>query len=115
MKDQGRPERDTLLKLDAHAVELQSCHKITRVRTSQLQRWDQRVREGRAVAAGFGVAQRDVGFECGAQRHHFQLVDQRLREKRAVAAGLLVAGRDEGCEGGFGRSQLQPCDRRSAA
>ncbi|CAK0858177.1 unnamed protein product [Prorocentrum cordatum] len=33
----------------------------------QLQRWDQRVREGRAVAAGFGASQRDAGGEVGAQ------------------------------------------------
>ncbi|CAK0802710.1 unnamed protein product [Prorocentrum cordatum] len=32
----------------------------------QLHRWDQCVREGRAVAAGFGSAQRDVGCEAGA-------------------------------------------------
>ena len=37
-----------------------------RVHTSQLQRWDQRVREGRAVGAGVGAAQRDVGGEAGA-------------------------------------------------
>ena len=40
-----------------------------RVSPSQLQRWDQRVREGRAVALGFGAAQRDVGGEAGARRH----------------------------------------------
>ncbi|CAK0822444.1 unnamed protein product, partial [Prorocentrum cordatum] len=33
-----------------------------------LQRWGQRVREGRAVAAGSGAAQRDVGGDVGAQR-----------------------------------------------
>ncbi|CAK0790322.1 unnamed protein product, partial [Prorocentrum cordatum] len=35
----------------------------------QLQCWDQRVREGRAVAAGAGAAERDAGGEAGA-RHH---------------------------------------------
>ena len=35
-----------------------------RVSPSQLQRWDQRVREGRAVAAGPGAVQRDVGGEA---------------------------------------------------
>ena len=39
------------------------------VHTSQLQRWDQRVREGRAVAAGLVAAQRDVGGEAEASRH----------------------------------------------
>ncbi|CAK0843496.1 unnamed protein product [Prorocentrum cordatum] len=34
----------------------------------QLQHWDQRVREGRAVGAGFGVAQRDMADEAGARR-----------------------------------------------
>ncbi|CAK0793111.1 unnamed protein product [Prorocentrum cordatum] len=33
-----------------------------------LQRWDQRVREGRAVAVGAGAAQRDVRGEGGTQR-----------------------------------------------
>ena len=42
-----------------------------RVSPSQLQRWDQRVREGRAVAAGFGAARRDVGGEAGAHCHLF--------------------------------------------
>ncbi|CAK0843967.1 unnamed protein product [Prorocentrum cordatum] len=35
----------------------------------QLQRWDQRVREGRTVAAGLDTTQRYVGCELGAQRH----------------------------------------------
>ncbi|CAK0825238.1 unnamed protein product [Prorocentrum cordatum] len=39
----------------------------SRVPTRQLQRWDQRVREGRSVAAGSGVAQQDAGGEAGAQ------------------------------------------------
>ncbi|CAK0897889.1 unnamed protein product [Prorocentrum cordatum] len=34
-----------------------------------LQRWDQRVRERPAVAAGFGAAQRDAGGEAEARRH----------------------------------------------
>ncbi|CAK0852700.1 unnamed protein product [Prorocentrum cordatum] len=38
------------------------------VHTSQLQRWDQRVREGRAVAASCGAAQRDAGGKGGARR-----------------------------------------------
>ncbi|CAK0874042.1 unnamed protein product [Prorocentrum cordatum] len=37
-------------------------------RRHQLQRWDQRVREGRAVAAGPGAAERDAGGEAGARR-----------------------------------------------
>ncbi|CAK0845407.1 unnamed protein product [Prorocentrum cordatum] len=36
---------------------------------SQLQLRDQRVREGRAVAAGAGAAPRDAGRAAGAQRH----------------------------------------------
>ncbi|CAK0837724.1 unnamed protein product, partial [Prorocentrum cordatum] len=35
--------------------------------SDQLQRWDQRVREGRAVAAGAGAAERDAGGEAGAR------------------------------------------------
>ncbi|CAK0859317.1 unnamed protein product [Prorocentrum cordatum] len=62
----------------------------------QLQCWDQRVREGRAVAAGFGAAQQDAGGESGAQRHQLQRWDQRVREKRALAAGSGAAGRDVG-------------------
>ena len=40
-----------------------------RVSPSQLQRRDECVREGRAVAAGPGASQRDVGGEAGARRH----------------------------------------------
>ncbi|CAK0841582.1 unnamed protein product [Prorocentrum cordatum] len=36
---------------------------------SLLQRWDQRVRERRAVAAGAGTAEGDAGGEAGARRH----------------------------------------------
>ncbi|CAK0824583.1 unnamed protein product [Prorocentrum cordatum] len=39
--------------------------------SGQLQRWDQRVRKGRAVAAGAGSAEPDVGGETGARRHIF--------------------------------------------
>eukprot|EP00959_Pyramimonas_sp_CCMP1952_P233659 4883202-Pyramimonas_sp.AAC.1 len=52
-------------------------------RRHQLQRWDQRVREWRAVAAGFGATQRDVGGEAGAHRHRLQRWDQRVPERRA--------------------------------
>ncbi|CAK0873398.1 unnamed protein product [Prorocentrum cordatum] len=70
-----------------------------RVRFSQLQRWDQRVRDGRAVAAGAGVAERHVGGEAGARRHpQLQCWDQRVREGRAVAAGFGAAERDAGGE-----------------
>ncbi|CAK0795975.1 unnamed protein product [Prorocentrum cordatum] len=34
---------------------------------TRLQRWDQRVREGQAVAAGFGAAERVAGGEAGAK------------------------------------------------
>ncbi|CAK0841584.1 unnamed protein product [Prorocentrum cordatum] len=37
---------------------------------SLLQRWDQRVRERRAVAAGAGTAEGDAGGEAGAPRRH---------------------------------------------
>ena len=40
-----------------------------RVSPSQLQRWNQCLRERRAVAAGFGAAERYVGGEIGAQPH----------------------------------------------
>ncbi|CAK0899306.1 unnamed protein product, partial [Prorocentrum cordatum] len=38
-------------------------------RRHQLQRWDQRVREGRAVVSGAGATERDVEGEVGARRH----------------------------------------------
>ncbi|CAK0837627.1 unnamed protein product [Prorocentrum cordatum] len=60
-----------------------------------LQRCDQRVREGPAVAAGHGILERDVQSEFGVQRY-LQRCDQRVREGRAVAAGLVVAQRDCG-------------------
>ncbi|CAK0858317.1 unnamed protein product [Prorocentrum cordatum] len=66
----------------------------------QLQRWDQRVREWRAVAAGAGAAERDAGSETGAQRHQLQRWDQRVREGRAVAVGTGATERDVGSEGG---------------
>ncbi|CAK0844725.1 unnamed protein product, partial [Prorocentrum cordatum] len=37
----------------------------------QLQRWDHRVREGRAVAAGSGAAQRDAGGDADTRSHLF--------------------------------------------
>ncbi|CAK0830534.1 unnamed protein product [Prorocentrum cordatum] len=46
---------------------------------SSLQCWDQRVREGRAVAAGAGAAHADAGGEAGARRHQLQRRDQRVR------------------------------------
>ncbi|CAK0858309.1 unnamed protein product [Prorocentrum cordatum] len=67
---------------------------------SQLQRWDQRVREGRTVAAGAGIVQRNLGEEAGAQRHQFQRWYQRVREGRAVAASSCAAQRDVGGEVG---------------
>ncbi|CAK0880212.1 unnamed protein product [Prorocentrum cordatum] len=42
-----------------------------RLEPSLLQRWDQRVREGRAVAGGSGAAQRDVGGDAGARCHRY--------------------------------------------
>ncbi|CAK0858312.1 unnamed protein product [Prorocentrum cordatum] len=78
----------------------------------QLQRWDQRVREGRAVAVGAGAAERDVGSEGGAQRRQLQRWDQRVRERQAVAAGAGAAERDAGGEAGARRIQLQCWDQR---
>ncbi|CAK0863261.1 unnamed protein product, partial [Prorocentrum cordatum] len=69
-------------------------------RPSQLHRWDQRVREGRAVAAGPGRAERDAGGEAGARRLQLHRWDQRVREGRAVAAGPGRAERDAGGEAG---------------
>ncbi|CAK0863432.1 unnamed protein product [Prorocentrum cordatum] len=54
----------------------------------QLQRWDQRVREGRAVAAGACAAERDAGGEAGARRHQLQRWDQRVREGQMREAKL---------------------------
>ncbi|CAK0858315.1 unnamed protein product [Prorocentrum cordatum] len=79
---------------------------------AQLQRWDQRVREGRAVAVGAGAAERDVGSEGGAQRRQLQRWDQRVRERQAVAAGAGAAERDAGGEAGARRIQLQCWDQR---
>ncbi|CAK0900658.1 unnamed protein product [Prorocentrum cordatum] len=62
----------------------------------QLQRWDQRVCERRAVAAGCVVVQRHVRGKAGAHRHQLQRWDQRVREGRAMAAGLCSAQRDAG-------------------
>eukprot|EP00959_Pyramimonas_sp_CCMP1952_P169717 3545609-Pyramimonas_sp.AAC.1 len=42
-----------------------------------------RVREGRAVAAGAGDVERDVGSDARAQRHQLQRWDQRVREGQA--------------------------------
>ncbi|CAK0858303.1 unnamed protein product [Prorocentrum cordatum] len=62
---------------------------------SLLQRWNQRVREGRAVAAGAGAAQRDAWGEAGAQRHlSYMRWGQRVQEGRAVAVGAGAAQRD---------------------
>ena len=80
-----------------------SAARRPRVSPSQLQRWDQRVREGRSVAAGFGAAERDAGGEAGARRHQLQRWDQRVREGRAVAAGFGAAERDAGGEAGARR------------
>ncbi|CAK0863764.1 unnamed protein product, partial [Prorocentrum cordatum] len=66
-------------------------------------RCDQRVREGRAVAAGSGAAERDAGGEAGTQRRQLQRWDQRVREGPAVAAGAGAAERDAGGEAGVQR------------
>ncbi|CAK0895325.1 unnamed protein product, partial [Prorocentrum cordatum] len=79
----------------------------------QLQRGGQRVREGRAVAACAGAAERDLGSTARAQRHQLQRWDQRLREERAVAACAGAAERDAGSKAGARRHlQLQRWDQR---
>ncbi|CAK0895326.1 unnamed protein product [Prorocentrum cordatum] len=90
--------------------------------TSSLQRWSQRLREGRAVAACAGAAERDLGSTARAQhlgstaraqRHQLQRWDQRLREERAVAACAGAAERDAGSKAGARRHlQLQRWDQR---
>ncbi|CAK0873088.1 unnamed protein product [Prorocentrum cordatum] len=60
----------------------------------QLQRWHERVRERRAVAAEPGAAQRDDGGEGAANRQKLQRWDQRVRARRAVAAGTGAAQRN---------------------
>ncbi|CAK0906597.1 unnamed protein product [Prorocentrum cordatum] len=70
---------------------------------SMLQRWDQRVREGRTVAAGAGAAERDAGGEAGSRRLQLQRWDQRVQERRAVAAGAGAAERDAKSEAGARR------------
>ncbi|CAK0862379.1 unnamed protein product, partial [Prorocentrum cordatum] len=68
--------------------------------TSQLQRRNQRVREGRAVAASARAAPRDAGGAAGAQPDlQLQCCGQRVRERQAVAAGGGAAQRDVGSEG----------------
>ncbi|CAK0863184.1 unnamed protein product [Prorocentrum cordatum] len=75
---------------------------LTEMREAKLEpdRWDQRVREGRAVATGVGAAKRDAGGEAGAHRHQLQRWDQRVREGRAVAAGAGAVDRNAGGEAG---------------
>ncbi|CAK0789736.1 unnamed protein product [Prorocentrum cordatum] len=79
---------------------------------THLQRRGQRVREGRAVAAGCGASQRDAGGAAGARRDQLLRWDQRVREGRAVAAGSGAAKRDVGGEAETEREQLQRWDQR---
>ncbi|CAK0824926.1 unnamed protein product [Prorocentrum cordatum] len=66
----------------------------------QLQRWDQRVRESRAMAAGAGASQRDAGGEAQAKYNHLRRGDQCVRKGRAVAASFGAARRDAGGDAG---------------
>ncbi|CAK0910427.1 unnamed protein product, partial [Prorocentrum cordatum] len=49
-----------------------------------LQRWDQRVREGRAVAAGSGAAEQDAGCDAGAGRRCFYMAEPPACQKGPV-------------------------------
>ncbi|CAK0824928.1 unnamed protein product [Prorocentrum cordatum] len=78
----------------------------------QLQRWDQRVRESRAMAAGAGASQRDAGGEAQAKYNHLRRGDQCVRKGRAVAASFGAARRDAGGDAGAQCHHLQRWDQR---
>ena len=73
----------------------------------QLQLLDQRLREGKAVGAGFELVARGEELLAGAERDQLQLLDQRLREGKAVGAGLELVARDAALLAGAERDQLQ--------
>ncbi|CAK0901138.1 unnamed protein product [Prorocentrum cordatum] len=79
----------------------------------QLQCWDQRVREGQAVATGPGAAQRDVGGEAGSRRVSPTTQGSVRARKAGSGSGLCC------CSARCGRrsrnptpSQLQRWDQR---
>ncbi|CAK0809442.1 unnamed protein product [Prorocentrum cordatum] len=104
----------------SYSAGISACAKCeTGTRRHQLQRWDQRVREMRAVAAGACAAERVAGGEAGVQCSQLQPCDrrsapqtrcdrlvghtaeeQRLSERWSVAAGSGAAERDVGGEAG---------------
>ena len=80
---------------------------------SQLQCWDERLREGRAVAARAVIAVRAVGGGAGAEHHRLQRCSQRVREGRAVGTGAVAAQRATESEVGTGRHIL--CNAEGSA
>ncbi|CAK0809447.1 unnamed protein product [Prorocentrum cordatum] len=99
---------------------ISACAKCEQWHPSQLQRWGQRVREGRAVAAGACAAERVAGGEAGVQCSQLQPCDrrsapqtrcdrlvghtaeeQRLSERWSVAAGSGAVERDVGGDVGI--------------
>ncbi|CAK0797574.1 unnamed protein product, partial [Prorocentrum cordatum] len=72
-----------------------------------VQRRDQRVREGRAVAAIRVDVQRDGAGDVGARCQPLPHRDQRVREREAVSAAPVPARRDVAGEGGLSRPELQ--------
>ncbi|CAK0880205.1 unnamed protein product [Prorocentrum cordatum] len=80
--------------------------------TSPTMCWDQRLRKGQSVAAGFGAAQRSAGGEAGARGHQLQRWGQSVREGRAMAAGFGAAWRDAGGETRSGQHQLHRWGQR---
>ncbi|CAK0809444.1 unnamed protein product [Prorocentrum cordatum] len=105
----------------SYSAGISACAKCeTGTRRHQLQRWDQRVREMRAVAAGACAAERVAGGEAGVQCSQLQPCDrrsapqtrcdrlvghtaeeQRLSERWSVAAGSGAVERDVGGDVGI--------------
>ena len=81
-------------------------------RRDQLQRVDQRLREGPAVGAGLELVACDVALLAGARRYQLQRGDQRLREGPAVGAGLELVTDSVAILAGARRDQLQRGDQR---
>ncbi|CAK0905365.1 unnamed protein product [Prorocentrum cordatum] len=92
-----------------------TCGRRSWIPTSQLQRWNQRVREGGAVAAGLGAGLRDAGGEAGANRHQLRHRGQLVREGQAHCRGEPRAGRETKLEPTVITTMLVPARARRAS